>query len=227
METFRVGRRAIQYTVRRGGSKYAHLRFREHAHLEVTLPQKSRVSVRELLNKKRGWIEREIRRVVNSRRVFDRKQLLLKGVPHRLKVVRAKQNRVKVRGRTIFVGLADGSDLRQCIRNWMTPETRRYATKRVNDYRRKLGFNVESVEVADSKRWGYSTRDRRLVFNWQLGALPRELADYVVLHEVSHLSEFNHNGRFRLLLFSLCPDFKEREHALRSIVPWVPGASGS
>jgi hypothetical protein len=109
----------------------------------------------------------------------------------------------------------------------MTPRTRRYVTKKVSEYRRKLGFDIETVEIADSKRWGYCTRDRTLVFNWQLAALPRELTDYVLLHELSHSSEFNHNGRFRALLFSLCPDFREREQALRSIVPWLAAASAS
>jgi predicted metal-dependent hydrolase len=183
--------------------------------------------VKELLNKKRSWIERELQGIANRRRVFDGKQLLLRGVSHKLKVVSAGQNSVKVKGRTVFVGIADGSDLRQCVRNWMTIETRRYAAKRVNDYRRKLGLDVEGVEVGDSRRWGHCTHDRKLVFSWQLAALPRELAEYVVLHEISHLSEFNHNGRFRVLLFSLCPDFREREQALRSIAPWVRDASAS
>jgi hypothetical protein len=177
--------------------------------------------VKGLLNKKRSWIERELQRIANRRRVFDGKQLLLRGVSHKLKVVKGKRNSVKVRGRTVFVGLADDSDLRQCVVDWMTPQAQRYAVKRVNTYGRKLGFKVESVEVEDSKRWGHCTRDRRLVFNWQLVALPRDLADYVVLHEVSHLSEFNHNGRFRTLLFSLCPDFREREQALRNTIPWM------
>jgi hypothetical protein len=183
--------------------------------------------VKGLLNKKRSWIERELQRIANRRRVFDGKQLLLKGAPHKLKVASAGQNSVKLRGRTVFVGLADDSNLRQCIVDWMTPQAQRYAVKRVNTYGKKLGFKVESVEVEDSKRWGHCTRDRRLVFNWQLAALPRELADYVVLHEVSHLREFNHNGRFRTLLFSLCPDSHEREQVLHSITPWLASSSVS
>jgi hypothetical protein len=177
--------------------------------------------VKRLLNKKRSWIERELQRIANRRRVFDGKQLLIRGAPHRLKIVKGRRNSVKVRGGIVHVSLGDGSDLRQCIVDWMAPKTQRYTMKRVNTYGSKLGFKVEGIEVGDSKRWGHCTRDRRLVFNWQLAALPRELADYVVLHEVSHLSEFNHNGRFRTLLFSLCPDFREREELLLTIVPWA------
>jgi hypothetical protein len=146
---------------------------------------------------------------------------LLAGVPHKLKVAKAKENWVKVRSGTIFVNIADGSDLRQCIKDWMTSKTRSYAARRVDYYKKKLGFNLRSVEVGDSRRWGHCTHDRALVFNWQLVALPTELADYVIMHEISHLAQFNHKERFRALLFSLCPDFQEREQALRSIEPWA------
>ncbi|MCJ7505887.1 M48 family metallopeptidase [Candidatus Bathyarchaeota archaeon] len=101
----------------------------------------------------------------------------------------------------------------------MTLQTRKYATERVERYRRKLGFSYRGVELTDARRWGHCTRDRKLVFNWQLAALPKHLADYVVLHEISHLSEFSHNNRHRMKIFSLCPDFNDREQELRNIVP--------
>jgi predicted metal-dependent hydrolase len=186
--------------------------------LEVTLPLGSKVTARELLNKKRTWIEREVERLKNRKRVFDGRNVLLRGIPHRLKVLKAKQNWVSIKGGAVYVGLGDGSDLRQCIKDWMTHETRRYVTRRINYYATTLGLSAREVQVGDSRRWGYCTRDRKLVFNWQIAALPRELADYVILHEVSHTSEFNHDRRFRARLLSLCPDFIERERSLRDIM---------
>jgi len=218
MPAFKIGRRRIRFVVRRGSSKYAHIRFNDDMRLEVRLPLGSKVTARELLNKKRTWIEREVERLKKRKRVFDGRSLLLRGVPRRLKVVKGKRNWIRVTGRAIFVGLGDSSDLRQCIKDWMTRKIRGYVMRRVNYYATRLGRNVEDVEVGDSRRWGYCTRDRKLVFNWQIAALPRELADYVILHEVSHISEFNHDRRFRARLLSLCPDFIERERSLRDIM---------
>ena len=48
--------------------------------------------------------------------------------------------------------------------------------------------------------------------------MPSDLADYVVLHEISHLREFNHSRGFRYALASLCPDFKEKEAMLKRYV---------
>lgn len=72
--------------------------------------------------------------------------------------------------------------------------------------------------MGDTKKWAYCKRDGRLVFNWQLIALPRELADYVVLHEVTHLSEFSHSNRFKRKLALICPDFREKEAMLKRYI---------
>lgn len=222
MATFRIGRRAIRYVVRHGGSEYAHLRLKDDKYLEVTLPQKSQVRARELLNKKRAWVERTLHKLGSRKRVFDGKRLLVWDVPYQLKVVKAKGSSVKISHGTVIVGLNGDSNLRETVKNWMAGKTQRYAEKRLNHYRRTLAFNAEGVGISDSRKWGYCTRDRRVFFNWQLAALPKELADYVVLHEASHLSEFNHSHHFRARLLSLCPDFRERELNLRNIVPWLP-----
>jgi IMP dehydrogenase/GMP reductase len=36
----------------------------------------------------------------------------------------------------------------------MTLQTRKYATERVERYRRKLGFSYRGVELTDARRWG-------------------------------------------------------------------------
>lgn len=218
MGTLRIGRRTIRYVVKRRDSKYAHLRFGDDLHLEVTVPLASKIAARDILRKKRAWVETAYQKLANSRRVFDGRRILLKGVPHRLKLVKARSPQVKVRDGTILVGVPSGTDPRQSIREWMRRETEKYATKRVRYYSRKLGFNAPGVEVTEAKRWGHCTRDGKLAFGWQLAALPKDLADYVILHEISHLSEFNHDRRFHHRLLSLSPDYREKGKSLRGIV---------
>lgn len=97
----------------------------------------------------------------------------------------------------------------------MSTETRRFVQKRASNYSRKLKSSLNSLSVKDTRRWAYCTKNHNLVFNWRLIALPSDLADYVVLHEISHLREFNHSRGFRYALASLCPDIKEKEAMLK------------
>lgn len=80
------------------------------------------------------------------------------------------------------------------------------------------------VDVREIGKWGYCTKGGRLTFSWQLIALSERLREYVVLHELTHLREFNHSAAFKDRLQSVCPDFRDRERDLGLVAPYVkPG----
>lgn len=57
-----------------------------------------------------------------------------------------------------------------------------------------------------------------LNFNYRIIRLPIDLVDYVVVHELCHLREFNHSARFWQLVGETVPDFRKRRHTLRKIL---------
>jgi predicted metal-dependent hydrolase len=52
--------------------------------------------------------------------------------------------------------------------------------------------------------------------------LPRELAEYVLLHELCHTVELNHSPRFWAVMESLDPDYLRKRKALSSAGAFVP-----
>ncbi len=65
--------------------------------------------------------------------------------------------------------------------------------------------------------WGSCSALGNLNFNYKLLFIPRDLADYVIAHELCHLQEFNHGPRFWALLAQVMPDYNERRTALRAL----------
>jgi predicted metal-dependent hydrolase len=80
----------------------------------------------------------------------------------------------------------------------------------------KLGLRLKRITVRDTaSRWGSCSSTRSLSFSWRLILAPPFVLDYVVAHEVAHLSEMNHGARFWRLVHELAGDVKRPQAWLR------------
>ena len=67
---------------------------------------------------------------------------------------------------------------------------------------------IKSIQLRDTKsRWGSCSNDGRINFSWRLIFAPYEAMDYVVAHEVAHLTYMNHSKLFWQLCENLSCDY--------------------
>ena len=70
-------------------------------------------------------------------------------------------------------------------------------------------FNFKRISIRNQKaRWGSCSRQGNLNFNYKIVLLPPHLADYLVIHELCHLGEFNHSIRFWNLVAQTLPNHR-------------------
>jgi predicted metal-dependent hydrolase len=87
---------------------------------------------------------------------------------------------------------------------------------RLSFYNRIYGFSFDSVSIKDQRtRWGSCSRRGRLNFNYKILFLPDKLRDYIIVHEICHLKEFNHSPEFWSLVRKAFPDCLEIRKELR------------
>ncbi len=72
------------------------------------------------------------------------------------------------------------------------------------------------------KRWGSCAADGTLRFNWRLVMLEPALIEYVVVHELAHLTVKNHSADFWKVVAGVLPDVKERRQRLREAEKTLP-----
>lgn len=65
------------------------------------------------------------------------------------------------------------------------------------------------------RRWGSCARDGTLRFSWRAMMLEPALIDYIVVHELAHLTHQNHSADFWDLVRSAMPDADDRRRRLR------------
>lgn len=89
---------------------------------------------------------------------------------------------------------------------------------RVAYHAKCLDLNYSKLSVRDqSSRWGSCSSSRGISLNWRLVLLAPELQDYVILHELAHLTEMNHSHRFWALLDRYDPERVVHEQRLDAV----------
>lgn len=67
------------------------------------------------------------------------------------------------------------------------------------------------------RRWGSCSKRGNLNFNYRLIFLPTHLMDYVVVHELCHLREFNHSPAFWKEVESILPEYRSHKKELQQM----------
>jgi predicted metal-dependent hydrolase len=224
MPSLALGDRRIEYRVVRGrGRRYTYFRFKADATLEVVVPGRARAFDAETaIRNRQAWVLRHHARLTGSGRVFDGHSVLFEG--RRLEVVfertgGAESLRASPEDGKVFVRGAERSAVRELVRRWFLQESSAYVASALPSLARRLGATYRRADVREMKNWGYCTRDGRLSFSWQLIVLPKRVREYILCHELVHLSEHNHSASFKRLLAKTLPDFRQREAELDGVVP--------
>jgi len=95
-------------------------------------------------------------------------------------------------------------------------EARALIISRLEYFNQFYNFTYKRVSVRQQRtRWGSCSRQGNLNFNYRLLDLSPDISDYIIVHELCHLKEFNHSSRFWSLVAQIIPDYAARRAKLR------------
>ncbi|MDR3310130.1 MAG: M48 family metallopeptidase [Oscillospiraceae bacterium] len=95
---------------------------------------------------------------------------------------------------------------------------KRHLTERVAHFAGVMNAEPSAVKISGAKtRWGSCSGKKSLNFSWRLILADDGAIDYVVVHELAHLTEMNHSARFWRLVAGVLPDYRARQARLRAL----------
>ncbi len=93
---------------------------------------------------------------------------------------------------------------------------KQYIYERVEYYLPFTGGSYTALRIGDQKtRWGSCSSNKTLSFSWRLMLAPPRVLDYVVIHELCHLTYMNHSKEFWAKVESIDPDYREHRKWLK------------
>jgi len=88
---------------------------------------------------------------------------------------------------------------------------------RISYFNKFYNFEINRIAIKNTKsRWGSCSKKKNLNFNYKIIFLEPQLADYIIVHELCHLGEFNHSKRFCNLIAKTIPDYKNIHQKLKN-----------
>lgn len=91
--------------------------------------------------------------------------------------------------------------LRKAIVNILKRRAAEVLPARLAELAARNGLKYASIRINSAKtRWGSCSSLKTISLSCYIMLLPKHLADYVMLHELSHLLEMNHSERFWLVM---------------------------
>ena len=72
-----------------------------------------------------------------------------------------------------------------------------------------VGKTPSKISIRKMKNWGNCRQDGRITLNLNLSKKDPICLEYVIIHELCHLIEFNHSKKFKKLMDEYCPNWKE------------------
>jgi hypothetical protein len=79
-----------------------------------------------------------------------------------------------------------------------------------------MGIKAPQVHLREmNTKWASISVEGRLTLNTELLELPRELGEFVIVHELVHRLAPNHGKVFKSFMYAYLPDWEKREARLR------------
>lgn len=90
--------------------------------------------------------------------------------------------------------------------------------ERLKYFNQFYGVDYKKVSIRNPRtRWGSCSAKGNLNYSYRLIFLPENYRDYIIVHELCHLKEFNHSKNFWDLVKIAIPHYKKITNELKNV----------
>ena len=108
------------------------------------------------------------------------------------------------------------TELHNAIENFYKQKAIEKIIPLTKKWAKNMGVEPEHISFRYSKnRWGSCSSTNRISFNYHLVKLSSSLIEYVVIHELAHITFQNHSKDFWKLVHKYLSDYKIKEDKIR------------
>ena len=179
-------------------------------------PKVSQSFVENILLEKEAWIRKQISKLQSKKQLSAtlEDEVLLFGEIYSIDSEEATSLREKL----LKIDIDNRIKITKSYDVFYKERAKEHISNRVEYFSDLMDLKYSELKFRKMKsRWGSCNSSRVITFNSELIKVSKELIDYVVVHELAHLTHMNHSKEFHSLVDMFIDDSKAIRKELKSI----------
>lgn len=212
--------------------KHIQIKFIKPELVEVTAPiGYPRSSIEQILKAKASWLTQQkeflssLSSSPHNQSVLPNSQVLFLGQLYSLTWVIEPVPNVEIRhkDKTIVLSLSEKNNNKQVaqaqylLKNWYLLSAKEILLARTSFWAKEMNVQPKRLTLKDQKtRWGSCSSLGNVNYNWRIIMAPPETIDYLIIHELAHLTFLNHSKEFWLEVSRFSPNYQTCKNWLKT-----------
>jgi len=228
----KYGRSLIEYDLAFSDRKTLGIKVHPDKSVQVIAPTDSPIEkINEKIRTKASWILKQqafflsFYPLTPPRKYISGETHLYLGKQYRLKLIQSAKESVKLYSGYITVSCADPSNrkrVKALLDKWYSDKAKIHFQSLFDHW--ISAITPPSKEPATliykwmSDKWGRCNNQNQITLNIKLIQAPKKCIEYVIVHEICHLTHLNHSKSFYQLLELHYPGWRRTKHQLETFM---------
>lgn len=205
----RSHRRSLSITVTKEGKLVV------HAPMKLKLKE-----ILKYISEKEKWIvskQKEVETRLNiNKDITSYKKVLFLGKKYSITKIAGLKKIELTDDKIVLPAKFEDKDIPNKIKKWYIENAKKILSERLEFFADLMQLDYSGLTINNSKtRWGSCDINRNIKLNFRLVMLPHKCVDYVIVHELAHIVEFNHSKDFYKIISLVIPNYKLEQKILK------------
>ncbi len=216
----------MSYEITRSNRKTIALKVTPDGNFKVAAPNEAtNEDIENIVNKKKFWLYKTTSKIKEKVSKSLKKEFIsgelfwYLGKRYRLDVTDNCEHRgLKFLHSKFVLNREDQNKAKQLFKDFYKQKAKDKLKSHVIKYAKQMGVKYQELKFLDmKKRWGSCTNAGNIILNSHLIKAPMYVIDYVIVHELAHLIEYNHSPRFWNIVRTQIGDYEEHKKWLDNL----------
>ncbi len=204
--------------------KHTYLTFDEEGNLVIKSPKVSQAYIEKLLLKKSVWINRSREKILEKKakalNFRNPEELYLYGRAYALKLKKHTNKRTEFTFKEeefiLYYSNYDEEIFQKHINHFYKEEAKQFMPSLVERWSDIMELKPNKISFRKTKRqWGSCSGKNDLSFNTMIIKLPRDVIQYIIVHELAHIKHKHHQKSFWKEIETYMPEYKQHVTELK------------